>query len=107
MIRARIERDEEGKIVRICADGHALFGEKGKDIVCAAVSALLQTAAWGIKKKLKAPSSICIKEGSLSLEIEEPSEKTQAVLEVTLFGLRRIATQYGRVLVQEVRRSGS
>lgn len=107
MIQTRIERDKDGKIVQITANGHALFDKKGKDIICAAVSALLQTAAWGIKEELKVPSTVIVKEGSLQFSIKEPSEKTQAVLDVLLFGLRKISTQYGRVLIEEVSGSGT
>ena len=34
-----LEKDD--KVVKIEASGHALFAEKGKDIVCSAVSAIL------------------------------------------------------------------
>lgn len=39
MIRIHIEEQ------RVTAKGHALFAEKGRDIVCAAVSALVYTLA--------------------------------------------------------------
>lgn len=40
---------EDGKIVRVCADGHSGYGSEGDDIVCAAVSTLVQTAYLALK----------------------------------------------------------
>lgn len=48
MVRVRIERDPSGNIKSISASGHAGFAERGSDIVCSAVSALLQTLRLGL-----------------------------------------------------------
>lgn len=39
-----------GRIDRVIAEGHAGFAVEGKDIVCAAISAILETALLGLKK---------------------------------------------------------
>lgn len=43
MIEIRVERDAERFTKEIEIKGHAGYGEKGKDIVCAAVSILAQS----------------------------------------------------------------
>lgn len=40
MIRILVERDKQGQVERVLVTGHANFQEYGKDIVCAAVSAI-------------------------------------------------------------------
>lgn len=47
MIRIRVVV-KEGKIV-LDADGHANYAPHGQDIVCASVSAILQTAVLGLE----------------------------------------------------------
>lgn len=41
-------RREAGKIVSVESDGHTDYGEEGEDIVCAALSSVIQTAALGL-----------------------------------------------------------
>lgn len=38
----------DGHIVRVVSDGHTDYGEEGEDIVCAALSSVIQTAALGL-----------------------------------------------------------
>lgn len=40
MIRVLVDRNKEGQVKRVLVTGHANFHEYGKDIVCAAVSAI-------------------------------------------------------------------
>jgi uncharacterized protein len=94
-LRIRFDRSR-GAIVRITVTGHAGFAHAGEDIVCAAVSALVQTAANGV-------SAYC---GAVAQVHDEPDgdyvlgvpggggAKAQAVLETTVAGLRAIARSY-------------
>ena len=45
MLEVRFRRDSRNRLSSVFAAGHALQGEPGEDVACAAVSALLQ-AAW-------------------------------------------------------------
>ena len=49
MIKAIFHRDEHGDIVSFSLTGHADAGKTGKDIVCAAVSAVSIGAVNGIE----------------------------------------------------------
>ena len=48
MIRIKMEKDRQGRLCGFIVEGHADYAEEGSDIVCAAVSALTQTALLGI-----------------------------------------------------------
>lgn len=37
-----------GKITTVECDGHTMYGEEGEDIVCAALSSIVQTAVLGL-----------------------------------------------------------
>ena len=41
---------KQGHIVSITAEGHSGYGVEGEDIVCAAASSIIQTAALGLLK---------------------------------------------------------
>ena len=47
MTEVKIER-ENGHIVCVECDGHTDYGEEGEDIVCAALSSVVQTAVLGL-----------------------------------------------------------
>ena len=49
MIKVNIKK-ENGVIIRIKINGHAEYNEKGKDIVCAGISAVLITSVNAILK---------------------------------------------------------
>ena len=49
MINVRIETDSDGNTLGITVDGHAGYDEYGKDIVCAAVSALTVNMANSVE----------------------------------------------------------
>ncbi|HZK33889.1 MAG TPA: ribosomal-processing cysteine protease Prp [Bacillota bacterium] len=48
MIKITIKYDGKGFISRFIVGGHSGYDEAGKDIVCAAVSAVVQTAVLGL-----------------------------------------------------------
>jgi uncharacterized protein YsxB (DUF464 family) len=94
-----------GKLVRIEVSGHAGFAAAGSDIVCAAVSALVMTAAHGVARVCGA--SVRVSDdpsGAFVLDVPGGGgADAQAVLETTLAGLQAIARTYPahvRVLVQ-------
>lgn len=88
----------KSSIVEFSADGHSNFDELGKDIVCAAVSAVTQTAVIGlvdvlsIDVKLKRCDGYlkCILPADLSVE---DRRNANIVLDTMFSGLKSI--QYG------------
>ena len=73
MVEVSIGLDDTGLLSRCDATGHAGFGERGTDIVCAAASTLLRTAAHLLEKAI--PSNIvgdAATEGELHLMVQSP-----------------------------------
>lgn len=71
--------------------------EKGKDIVCSAVSALTQTFVRGIEKNLKARFKGEFLSGKCNLSIEVPvenSEKFKIICEIFKDGFYKISESY-------------
>ena len=89
--------------MRLTVSGHAEFANVGNDIVCAAVSALVQTAAYGIAAHCGARADVRdTRDGDYVLDVPGGGgSRTQAVLETTLSGLRAIARSHpGHVRVR-------
>jgi uncharacterized protein YsxB (DUF464 family) len=76
--------------------GHAGFARPGKDIVCSAVSALVQTAANGVSAYCGAVAEVRDDPaGDYVLDVPGGGgARAQAVLETTIAGLRAIARSH-------------
>ena len=85
------------------AKGHTGYAEEGEDIVCAAVSAITQTAAMGLKHYEPNTQSRW-REGDdpvLEVVVPNPNHETQVILETMLLGLEDILSgvpQFVRIL---------
>ena len=106
MVTIRFVRSK-GVLRSFESKGHALYGDFGQDIVCAAVSALSINCANSLEAFTEDPFSVDSGEGFLSLRLDgEPSEKASLLMESLLLGLTGIEKEYGRkhlrVLIQEV-----
>lgn len=89
-------------------DGHSGYAEEGKDIICAAVSALTQAPLHGLKKHLQLNPSyvVNVEDGMLEVALNSaPTALTEAILETMYYGLDSIARQCPEyVRIQEHRR---
>ncbi|MGB9678693.1 MAG: ribosomal-processing cysteine protease Prp [Thermoanaerobacteraceae bacterium] len=99
MIEVDILRNSFGKIYKFTVKGHADFNEYGKDIICAAVSAISQTAVLGLESLVFIHFKKKIKDGYLTVEIdkinnEEDLIKVDSILETMVLGLKDIAKEY-------------
>ncbi|MBO4848266.1 MAG: ribosomal-processing cysteine protease Prp [Clostridia bacterium] len=101
----------EGRIVGFTAKGHSGYADKGGDIVCAAVSALTQTAYLGIRELVGAKADFQCSDGALRLKLDpsvagEKREKAELILGTMLLGLRSVEENYSdylKVLKREVK----
>lgn len=74
--------------------GHAGAGPPGQDIVCAAVSALVQTLA-GALEKLTPDAAICrLEPGSAEIRLHRPSAKARLLMDAFCIGAAAIAERY-------------
>ncbi len=84
-----------GEILGIRVRGHAGFAAAGQDIVCAAASALVQSAVYGLCKHCVVRPKIA--DTASEFRIDLPSggnPQAQAVLETTISGLQAISATY-------------
>ncbi len=86
-------------IISIESNGHAEYSEHGNDIVCAAVSILLQNSINSIEKFVGYEPNVIIRDGYLKAEfnqeIDNESIKYQNILlQSALLGLIGIQDEY-------------
>lgn len=98
MIEAVIVR-ENGRIVSFYGAGHAGYAEIGSDIVCAAVSTVMQQTALGIIDYLKLDVKPTVKNGFLSINLKNVDNngreaEVDALTESMYLMLVQIAEQY-------------
>ena len=74
--------------------GHAEYAPIGKDIVCAAVSALLQTFIESVDKLTEDKIKCDISAGKAVIEYENPSERMKLLIDSFFVGVRMIAEEY-------------
>ena len=92
MITVNIFRDSRQQIFKFHVNGHSGSAKRGKDIICAGVSALTQSALLGVAHYLRRDISWQADEGLLSMELrDQPDSQTSAIFETMLLGLREIA----------------
>lgn len=104
MIRVSIERESSGRIRQFHVEGHALFDEPGKDIVCAGVSAVTVGTVNAVEALLGLELKTRMKHGLLKVEIPDgqaasSDEKVQLLLESMIVMLQSIEQSYGAYIV--------
>ncbi|MEW6619156.1 MAG: ribosomal-processing cysteine protease Prp [bacterium] len=103
MVIVTVTRNPEGKIVGFSGTGHADFAKAGEDIVCAAVSALLQSTIKGLQEYVGINLEISKEKGSLEVRIKKIEQKflqlpTDAILETLVLGLKAIEKEYRKYM---------
>ncbi len=102
MITVTVTR-ENGDPVGFTVSGHANMGEYGEDLVCAAVSAVVQTAILGITEVCHISAGVSIEEGHTSCILskdatEKEIRNADIVFETMIAGLRSIQSSYPKTL---------
>lgn len=89
MTRIEYTRSSEG--LHISAKGHAGYGVSGTDIVCAAISTLLQSLTeYALESSVLEVVSLTLNEGDADITIKGDSE----CFDMTIIGLEMIAETY-------------
>lgn len=108
MIRVHVDRDREsGAILAFRIDGHALFAEKGKDIVCAGVSAVTVGTVNAVESVIGVELDALMDEGKLHVSVpaDIPADRygsLQLLLESMVVMLQTIEESYGaHIRIQE------
>lgn len=74
--------------------GHANYAEHGKDIVCAAVSALTQTLTASLEELTEDKIKYSISPGAVDIDYKELSEQAQVLIGSFFIGVQMIADAY-------------
>lgn len=108
MTKVKITKKNKS-IFKVECDGHTSYGVNGEDIVCSALSSIVQTAALGlfsyvgININLKRND----KKGQLSFEIPELNERQRiqadAILETMLLGIADLNIGFSDFIELEVK----
>jgi uncharacterized protein len=86
-------------LVALAVRGHAGFAQAGRDIVCAAVSALVLSAVYGLRAHCDVSPKIADSQARYALRLTSTrNQRAQAVLETLVSGLEAIAKSYPRYL---------
>ena len=99
MISVTVTR-RDNRITGLVVSGHAGYAVHGKDVVCAAVSSIAQTALLGLMHYNEKVEYERKEDGYLSFIVPQ-GEKNQAIAETAVLGLKDLATGYGTFLKVE------
>ncbi len=105
MINAKIFLTAEDKIKGFAVTGHSNTAEYGRDIICAGVSSLTQTALLGVGRYLERDLDFEADSGNLTLDLKEPpDELTEAILQTMLLGLQEIEKLHPNIVKIELKK---
>lgn len=96
MIKVQIKRNNK-YITQIKIKGHARFGEYGKDLVCAGVSAVATGICNTLAKKEfleEKKCAIILKNGNIMIDVYENDEVMQVILETLVISLESFTEDY-------------
>ncbi len=97
MVDVKFTRDSRGRLSSVFARGHAEFGEFPNDVVCAAVSAILQAAYAGLEDVAKLEFDGKHLSGDLEIHIPESARDrvdVAAIVATAEVSLEQLARQY-------------
>ena len=105
-----VVRTESGKIRSVECDGHTGYGEEGEDIVCAALSSIVQTALLGLfgVAEINVQVTRSDADGYLKMVLPQNLDSIQAdraevILRTMLLGIRDLHEGYSDFIELEVK----
>jgi|UniRef100_A0A7V3RE85 uncharacterized protein YsxB (DUF464 family) len=85
---------ESGEYIGFKISGHVGLGVKGKDLVCASVSALSQSTLIGLNEVLKMDIDYKIEDGMIECHLKESNECAQKIVSTLHRTLDQLSKQY-------------
>lgn len=79
---------------RITVTGHSGYAPRGQDIVCSAVSVLVQTLIFTIEQKEPEAIDYRLQPGDTEVLITHPSELTKTLVDAFFIGVNAVADAY-------------
>ncbi len=101
---------KEGKFIGVLCEGHSDYAEEGSDIVCAAVSSVVQTAVLGLMQKAGIPVEYEVDAQEARLKAMLPEKLTErqvhdadVILSTACLGISDLYEQYSDFISLEVK----
>ncbi len=97
MVTIRIRTDSRKRLSSFLATGHAGWAQSGSDVVCAAVSTILQTAWLGLSEVARVPVAGSRRSSRLEMSWPEASRSranVRAIVTTAARALDALAVQY-------------
>ncbi|MBQ3047580.1 MAG: ribosomal-processing cysteine protease Prp [Clostridia bacterium] len=109
MTNIKVTRNNNGQITKVVCDGHTNYGVSGEDIVCSALSSIVQTAVLGVLTVAFVDAKLKRNEdrGYLEFEIpegisEEQRHDVDVILNTMLCGISDLREGYSDFIELEV-----
>ena len=101
--------ERNNNIIAIEAKGHSGYAKQGSDIVCSAVSTLMQALANGLTEVVKVDAKVLIDENTpyMSINVLEDENRTitkhemeqvQVLMKTTVLALKEVADGYSKFI---------
>ena len=97
MVNVVFTKDSRQRLSSVFAGGHAGWAGDGEDIVCAAVSAILQAARLGLEAYAQVALNVSQQKGDLRFSVPEDRRgdpAVAAILATAQLSVEQIAGQY-------------
>ena len=85
---------ENNKFKKISILGHAMYADRGKDIVCSSVSSIVITTVNGILTLNKGSLSYLVGKKGMNIDIKNEDETTQLLISNMVNLLKELEKQY-------------
>ena len=97
------ENKKNKRIVELIISGHSGYANAGSDIVCAAVSAIIQSAVLGIMNITGVTEGLIRKDGYMKYTVpkdfgQDINEKVDVILETMFLGLDNLREEYSQYI---------
>ncbi|MBR4693282.1 MAG: ribosomal-processing cysteine protease Prp [Bacilli bacterium] len=93
MITVNVEKENK-KYKKISILGHAMYADRGKDIVCSSVSSIVITTVNGILTLNKGSLSYMVGKKGMKIELKSEDETTQLLIHNMVNLLKDLEKQY-------------
>ncbi len=90
--------------VAVQCTGHANYNVCGEDIVCSAISVLLQTLCFSLEDLTKDKLRISLKSGDSHVVIYRPSRKAKILLNSFIIGCREVSNTYSDYVQLDIKK---
>ena len=97
MLDVTFYEDGRNRLSSFAATGHAEFADAGEDVVCAAVSAILQAARLGLEAHARVALDVSQEKGDMRVSVPDDrrdDESVRAILATAALSVQQIAAQY-------------